>query len=89
MDPFRQRGRWEVQQEDEIGDVWAFLDEARDPSRIVDAAIVVSSDDLDPFFARVGTLTARPVGTTVHLEILPGDPLEYAEALRRAHLLTA
>jgi hypothetical protein len=25
----------------------------------------------------------------VHLEILPGDPLEYAEAMRRTHLLSA
>lgn len=79
----------DVQQEDETGYVWAFLDEARDPSRIVEGAIVVSGDELDPVFARVVSLTARPGGTKVHLEILPGDPLEYAEALRRAHLLTA
>jgi hypothetical protein len=79
----------DVQQEDETGHVWAFLDEARDPSRIVEGAIVVSGDELDPVFARVVSLTARPGGTKVHLEILPGDPLEYAEALRRAHLLSA
>jgi hypothetical protein len=79
----------DVQQEDETGYVWAFLDEARDPSRIAEGAIVVSGDEVDPVFARVVSLTARPGGTKVHLEILPGDPLEYADALRRAHLLSA
>jgi hypothetical protein len=79
----------DVQQVDETGYVWAFLDEARDPSRIVEGAIVVSADEVDPVFARVVSLTERPGGTKVHLEILPGDPLEYADALRRAHLLSA
>ena len=79
----------DVQQEDETGYVWAFLHEARDPSRIAKGAIVVSGDEVDPVFARVVSLTARPGGTKVHLEILPGDPLEYADALRRAHLLSA
>ncbi len=79
----------DVQQEDETGYVWAFLDEARDPLRIAEGAIVVSGDEVDPVFARVVSLTARPGGTKVHLEILPGDPLEYADALRRAHLLSA
>ena len=79
----------DVQQEDETGYVWAFLDEARDPSRIAEGAIVVSGDEVDPVFARVVSLTARPGGTKVHLEILPGDPVEYADALRRAHLLSA
>jgi len=79
----------DVQQEDETGHVWAFLDEARDPSRIAEGAIVVSGDEVDPVFARVVSLTARPGGTKVHLEILPGDPVEYADALRRAHLLSA
>lgn len=79
----------DVQQEDETGYVWAFLDEAHDPSRIIEGAIVVSGDDVDPVLARVVSLTSRPGGTKVHLEILPGDPLEYIDALRRAHLLTA
>jgi hypothetical protein len=79
----------DVQQIDETGYVWAFLDEARDPSRIVEGAIVVSGDEVDPVFARVVSLTDRPGGTKVHLAVLPGDPLEYADALRRAHLLSA
>ena len=79
----------DVQQEDETEYVWAFLDEARDPSTMAEGAIVVSSDEADLVFARVVSLTARPGGTKVHLEILPGDPVEYADALRRAHLLSA
>ncbi|MGH8983360.1 MAG: hypothetical protein ACRDY6_05730 [Acidimicrobiia bacterium] len=79
----------DVQQQDETGSVWAFLDEARDPSRIVEGAIVVSGDEVDPVFARVVSLTGRPRGTKAHLEILPGDPLEYVDALRRAHLRSA
>ena len=79
----------DVQQEDETGYVWVFVDEARDPSRIVEGAIVVSGDETDPVLARVVSLTDRPGGLKVHLEILPGDPLEYAEALSPAHLLSA
>jgi hypothetical protein len=79
----------DVQQVDETGYVWTFLHEARDPSRIVRGAIVVAADEEDPVLARVVSLTERPGGVKVHLEILPGDPQEYAEALRRAHLLPA
>lgn len=48
----------DVLQEDETGYVWAFLDEARDPSRIAEGAIVVSGDEVDPVFARVVSLQA-------------------------------
>jgi hypothetical protein len=66
---------------------WAFLDEAARPERIVEGAIIVTGDAEDPVFARVAALTERPSGTKVHLEILPGDPLDYVEAVRRSHLL--
>jgi hypothetical protein len=59
------------------------------PERIVEGAIVITGDAEDPVFARVASLTERPTGVKVHLEILPGDPLEYAEAMRRTHLLSA
>ena len=45
--------------------------------------------ELDPVIARVVSLTPEPQGTVVRLEILPGDPLEYADALARARLLSA
>jgi hypothetical protein len=76
----------DVQQIDETGMPWAFLDEARDPARIAVGAIVITADEDDPVFARVHSITEYSVGTVVHLELLPGDPLEYAEALQRAHL---
>ncbi len=79
----------DLQQEDETGYEWAFLDEAHNPFRIAKEAIAVSGDEVDPVFARVVSLSARPGGTRVHLEILPGDPLEYADALRCAHPLYA
>jgi len=74
---------------DHTGMPWTFLDEAAHPERILQGAIVVTGDAEDPVFARVASLTERPTGVKVHLEILPGDPLEYVEAMRRSHLLTA
>jgi hypothetical protein len=79
----------DVQQVDGTGFVWTFLDEARDPSRIAIGAIVVTGDEIDPVLARVASLTERPSGIKVHLQLLPGDPAEYADALTRAHLLSA
>lgn len=79
----------DVQQVDSTGYVWAFLDEARDPSRVVADAIVVTGDEEDPVLARVVSLTDRPGGVKVYLSLLPGDPADYAEALNRAHLLAA
>lgn len=76
----------DVQQVDGTGLVWTFLDEARDASVISADAIVVTGDEVDPVLARVVSLTDRPNGIKVHLQLLPGDPSEYAEALARAHL---
>ena len=79
----------DVQQVDGTGFVCTFLDEARDPSPIAVGAIVVTGDEVEPVLARVVSLTERPSGIKVHLQLLPGDPVEYADALTRAHLLTA
>ena len=57
---------------DETGLPWAFLDEARDKSRIVVGAIVVTADEEDPVLARVHSLTEYSMGTVVHFELLPG-----------------
>ena len=78
----------DVQQVDGTGFVWAFLDEARDPRWITAGAIVVTGDAADPVLARVVSLTDRPSGVKVHLEILSGEPTDYADALGRSHLLT-
>ncbi|MCI0635399.1 MAG: hypothetical protein L0206_16010 [Actinobacteria bacterium] len=68
---------------------YALLSEARDPSFIVPGGIVITADEEGPVFARVHSLTLQGDITVVHLELLPGDPLEYADALRRSHLLPA
>jgi hypothetical protein len=69
---------------------FALLSEARDPARIAVGAIVITADDEDPVFARVHAIIESSDGMhVVHLELLPGDPLDYADALRRSRLLTA
>lgn len=78
------------QQLGELAMPFALLSEARDPSRIFVGAIVITADEEDPVFARVHAITSHGDGpAVVHLELLPGDPLEYADALLRAHLLSA
>ncbi len=79
----------DIQQADETGFVWTFLDEAHDPSLITEGAIVIGASDVDPVLARVVKLTPSVSRTLVHLQILPGDPLDYVDALARAHLLPA
>ena len=74
---------------DHTGHPWAFLDEAAHPDRIQPGAIVITGDPEDPVFAHVLSVTPRPNGQKVHLQILPGDPLDYIDAMRRTHLLTA
>lgn len=78
------------QQLGELAMPFALLSEARDPARIAVGAIVITADEEDPVFARVNAITCHDDGpAVVHLELLPGDPLDYADALRRAHLLSA
>lgn len=79
----------DIQQVDHTGYVWTFLDEARDPALVSAGSIVIAADVVDPVIARVVDLAPNGDRTIVHLEVLPGDPMEYAEALTRAHLLTA
>ncbi len=79
----------DVQQVDDTGHVWVFLDEARDPAQVTPGAILISGDPVDPVLVRVVSVTERPGGVKVHLDVLPGDPGDYADALRRAHLLSA
>lgn len=48
----------DLNNEDETGLVWMFLDEARDPSVVVPGAVVVDVVD-------------KPSGRVVHLRLLP------------------
>jgi hypothetical protein len=76
----------DVQQIDQTGHVWAFLDRARVPERVFPGNLVLSGDEDAPVVARVVdlvpiTTTDGSVRTVVHLDVL-GDPEEYLEVLR-------
>jgi hypothetical protein len=69
--------------EDQTGYVWAFLDEAHDPSVIVPGALVVTGDEDAPAVGAVVDLVPHPNGTIVHLDILPGAIERYLTLARR------
>ena len=79
----------DVQQYDETGFIRTLREEARDPSLVVEGAILVAGDSEDPFLARVVDVVPANEVTKIHVEVLPGDPTDYVVALRRAHLLCA
>jgi hypothetical protein len=75
----------DVQQIDDTGYVWAFLDRAAAPERILPGKLVISGDDEAPVVARVMdivavTATDGSARTLVHLDVL-GVPEEYLEVL--------
>ena len=74
----------DLNDEDETGFVWTFLDEARDPSVIVPGAIVVAGDSDAPAVVEVVDIVSKSSGQIVHLRILPGNIEEYAALVRRA-----
>jgi hypothetical protein len=75
--------RADLNAEDQTGYVWAFLDEAREPSVIVPGALVVAGDEDAPAVAVVVDLVEHPNGTIVHLEVLPGAVDSYLALARR------
>jgi len=77
----------DLQQIDESGHPWAFVDEARDPDQVAPGVIVIAGDEENPVLARVVDVGPFGNGIRVRLEVLPGEPAEYATALARAHLL--
>jgi hypothetical protein len=72
----------DLDDEDDTGYVWTFLDEARDPAVVVPGAIVVASTPGAP--TEVVDLVTKPAGTVVHLRVLPGSVRDYATAVSRA-----
>ena len=74
----------DLNDEDESGFVWTFLDEARDPTLIVPGAIVVAGDPDTAAVAEVVNVAEKPAGTIVHLRILPGGIEDYEALVRRA-----
>lgn len=74
----------DLNDEDETGFVWTFLDEARDPSVIVPGAIVMAGDADAPAVVEVVDIVKKSSGDVVHLRILPGAVEDYAELVRRS-----
>lgn len=73
----------DLNDEDDTGYVWTFLDEARDQSLIEPGAIVVVGDEDVPAAAEVVDLVEHVNGTIVHLRLLPGRLSDYEALLRR------
>ena len=74
----------DLNDEDETGYVWTFLDEARDPSLVVPGAIVVAGDTDAPAVAEVVDVVDKSAGRVVHLRLLPGGLEDYEALVRRA-----
>jgi hypothetical protein len=62
----------DLNNEDDTGYVWTFLDEARDPSRISPGALVVAGGEDAAAVCQVVDLVPAGDGTIVHLKLLPG-----------------
>lgn len=73
----------DLNSEDETGFVWTFLDEASDPETIRPGELVIAGSELTPAVCEVVDLVDKPVGTVVHLRILPGSISQYRRLLDR------
>jgi len=59
----------DINRVDETGYVWAFLDEASDPTAVYPGAVVVAGDD-DPVMAEVIDIVDKAGTQVVHLDVL-------------------
>jgi len=73
----------DLNDEDETGFVWTFLDEAKDPSLISPGALVVAGDVEAPAVAEVVDIVEKSSGMIVHLRLLPGTLADYEALLHR------
>ena len=64
----------DLNDEDQTGYLWTFLDEARDPAQITPGALVVAGDEDVAAVCQVIDLVPAGDGTIVHLRLLPGRP---------------
>jgi hypothetical protein len=74
----------DLNEEDNSGYIWTFLDEAREPSRIIPGALVVAGDEDAAAVCQVVDLVAAGDGTIVHLRLLPGLVDDYRALVDRA-----
>jgi hypothetical protein len=78
----------DLNDEDETGFVWTFLDEARTRALVTPGAIVTTGDEDSPAIAQVVDLVVKPSGTVVHLRILPGTIEDYSALVERTTAAT-
>jgi hypothetical protein len=74
----------DLNDEDQTGYLWTFLDEARDPSQITPGALVVAGDEDAVAVCQVVDLVPGGDGTIVHLRLLPGLVDDYRALVDRA-----
>ena len=75
----------DLNDKDETGYAWTFLDEARDPARISPGALVVAGDEEAAAVCQVVDLRPAGDGTIVHLRLLlPGLVDDYRSLVERA-----
>jgi hypothetical protein len=74
----------DLNDEDDTGYVWAFLDEARDPSQVKPGELVVAGDQDVAAVCQVVDLVPAGDGTIVHLRLLPGLVDDYRVLVERA-----
>lgn len=77
----------DVQQVDQTGYLWTFLDGADEPERVQPGALIVAGDPIEPFLARVVDVIPGPDDRQiVHLDVV-GLPEQAIDELRHARLL--
>jgi hypothetical protein len=74
----------DLNDEDDTGYVWTFLDEARDPGQITSGTLVVAGDEDTAAVCQVVDLVPAGDGTIVHLRLLPGLVDDYRALVERA-----
>ena len=74
----------DLNDEDETGYVWTFLDEARNPNQIHPGALVVAGDEENAAVCQVVDLVPAASGVIVHLRLLPGVVDDYRALVERA-----
>jgi hypothetical protein len=74
----------DLNDEDQTGYLWTFLDEARDPAQIRPGALVVAGDEEAVAVCQVIDVVPAGDGTIVHLRPLPGLVDDYRALVERA-----
>lgn len=61
----------DVQQIDQTGYVWTFIDRATEPERVAPGVLVVAGDSEEPCLARVVDIVSGPAGRQiVHIDVI-------------------